>query len=318
MYQPLMPQHATICHKLAIDAGNRHIKVVADNGLIKQMPSYLAKANFRDADAISYEGGDRTDLVGERWLVGNAAKHRNGEAIFYSEKADLMPKVVLGILPLLGSGSVNIASLRLCLPDIYGADSKALTAALKGTHQINGDTFRIGSISVRNEAICSYQFLLNSGIFKYARPNGILDIGGGNTTGVLITPEGDPIWDSKFTSYGAIELAKMVASHPDLVGLESKGLSPRLDLILDAIASADRRYGSGKDIGGAIDACLPDFLNKVKAQMTTAWEPYLSSIGEIAIIGGSAPLFREWSAKNPRIKVCLDAQFANAKGMLCG
>jgi hypothetical protein len=270
---PQVPQTATNCHKLAIDAGNRHIKVVADNGLIKKLPSYVAKANFRDTDAISYEGGDRKDLIGQRWLIGDAAKHRNGAAIFYSEKVDLMPQVVLGCLPLLGSQldsqTFNIASLRLCLPDIFVADSKALATALKGTHQINGNTYRIGSISVRNEAICSYQYLLNSGIFKYARANGVLDIGGGNSTGCLLTPDGEPIWDSKFTSYGAIELAKMVASHPDLVGVESKGLSPRLDLILDAIAS-DYRYGSIKDIGSSVFSMLKS--NKVPIKQSSNLE----------------------------------------------
>ena len=310
------PRRATAIYKVAVDAGNRFTKIATSAGNTHQMPSYFAEANFRDTTSIHYESGDRLDLVGKRWHIGEAAKNRNGEPVFLSEKSDLMPMMVLGSLPSIGAGTIAISALRLCVPDVWAVDTDKVSSALKGCHQINGSTYKISGVSVHSEAICSYPFLMEMGAFKYARPNGIVDIGGGNTTGVIISPSGEPIWESKFTGHGTIELAKMVAYHPALVGLESKGVSPRLDLILDAIAG-DGFYGSQRSISQAINDCLPGFLTKIKKQINTAWEPYLSTLGEIAVIGGSAALCADWAAKNSRIKLIENSQFANAQGLLC-
>ncbi|WP_354635457.1 ParM/StbA family protein [Planktothricoides raciborskii] len=316
MYQTKIS--AISCHqmpRLAIDAGNRFIKIAAP-GFRKVLPAYYSKANFRDSEAVEYQAGDRKDLTGERWLIGDDAKYREGAATFYSEKAEIMPLMVLGVLPQLNlTGTVNIANLRLCLPDVFGEAKKQLITALKGVHTINDNTYRIGSVEVLSEGAAAFPYLLSSGVFKYARNNGVLDIGGGNATGIILTPNGQPIWESQFTGLGTIELAKMVAQHRDLIGIEAKGLSPRLDLILDAIAG-DGSYGVVRNISRAIDDCLPDFSTQLKKQLSTAWTNYLPTIGEIAIIGGSACLLNSW--KSDRIKVVESGQMANCEGLLCG
>ncbi len=310
-------QVTTIC-KLAIDAGNRFVKMATNTGTYKIFPSYLAKADFRDADAISYEAGSRKDLIGQRWHIGESAKFKNGQAVFYSEKSELMPQMVLGVIAQLGGTTTNISALNLCLPDGFNQQqNQSLIAALKGIHTINEKTYRVGSINIHSEGAVAYPYLLNSGAFKYARNNGIIDLGGGNSTGVLVSPHGQPIWESKITLPGTIALAKMVANHQDLIGIESKGNTPRLEIIMDGIAT-DYKYGSVRDISQAINDCLPEFLTSIKSAILTQWSPWLSGLGEIAIIGGSAALFRDLAAKNERIKVCEDGQWANCKGMLCG
>ena len=320
MYQlkPSGRPQATTILKLAIDGGNRFIKVSGAGDEIL-LPSYLAKADFRDSDAIHYEAGDRLDLVGRRWYVGESAKFKNGRAIFYSEKSDLMSEMVLGILPKLMSSAetINIASLNLCLPDGFNqTQNQELIANLKGYHNISGKSYRIGSVSIHPEGAAAYPYLFNSGVFKYARNNGIIDLGGGNSTGILVSPYGQPIWESKITLPGTIALAKMVGNHQDLVGIEAKGNTPRLEIIMDAIAT-DRKYGSVRDISQAIDDCLPDFLTDIKSAILTQWAPWISDMGEMAIVGGSASLFHSLATQNQRIKICEDAQWANCRGMLC-
>jgi hypothetical protein len=312
------PSQVATIHKLAIDAGNRFVKMATNTGTYKIFPSYLAKADFRDGDAVNYEAGDRKDLIGQRWHIGESAKFKNGQAVFYSEKSDLMPQMVLGVIAQLAGNTTNISSLNLCLPDGFNQNqNQALIAAIKGIHTINGNTYRIGSIQIHSECAIAYPYLLNSGVFKYARNNGIIDLGGGNSTGILVSPHGQPIWESKITLPGTIALAKMVANHPDLIGIEAKGNTPRLEIVMDAIAT-DYKYGSVRDISQAINDCLPDFLTNIKTAILTQWEPWLSGLGEIAVIGGSALLFQTLATQNQRIKICNDAQWANCKGMLCG
>lgn len=63
MYQTKIS--AISCHqmpRLAIDAGNRFIKVAAP-GFRKVLPAYYSKANFRDSEAVEYRAGDRNDLT---------------------------------------------------------------------------------------------------------------------------------------------------------------------------------------------------------------------------------------------------------------
>jgi hypothetical protein len=307
---------------LAVDAGNRFTKIACTSGFRAVFPSYWQPADLRSTEKISYQRGDNPTLIGE-WILGENAKFSGGLPVFYSEKSSETPYLVFGAIALtLGKYPVShIQQLKICLPDSFNqSQNQKLIESLKGTHylSLNGSDFtvKIFSVIIESEGISAYKLLRKQGDFKYAKINGILDLGGGNSNATLFTPKGQPIWQSRLVLPGTLELAKSIAQSQELLGVESKGNSPRIEIILDAIESGTFMYGD-QSFKEAFDRALTSWLKGIKNKFLTQWGEWLPNLGEIAIIGGSQSLATKLSESSKgRVKLALNGQRATVEGML--
>lgn len=314
--------HSVAIHCLAIDAGNRYSKIACSTGFRATFPSYWMPADFRATDAIAYRSGSNPSLIGE-WVIGDNAKFSGCSPVFYSEKLIEAPYLVFGAIALtLHKYPVShVSTLKICLPDSFNkAQNQQLIEAIKGTHQLSyaGSDFtvKVSSVSIEAEGVSAYKFLRNQGTFKYAKINGILDLGGGNSNATLFTPNGQPIWPSRLVLPGTLELAKAISQSADLLGVESKGNSPRVELILDAIESGTFCYGD-RNFKPAFDSCLKPWLKDIQKKFSTQWQEWLPNIGEIAVIGGSQSLAELLvNASNGRVKLAINGQRSNVEGMV--
>ena len=329
------PSRTVAYRAVGVDAGNRQVKVARSGNEVAVIPSVIKHLSQRDglpvapsSYSIQYESGDWTGspyLRGKRWSVGQLASDMQGSATFKGEKADVMPELVMAALAMVvGNGVASIGELKLCLPDDEPVTCSQVRSALKGIHHITTPdgslTLHIKNVAIELEGISAFKWLKSSGFYQATtRLNGILDIGGGNSSAQIFAPSGYPILESRKVLPGMGELARMIsATSEGLRGIEGKVCSPKLELILDAIADGSYCYGvTGKSFKSDFDDCFPRWLENLKTEIKNHWQQYLPQIAEIAIIGGAAPLMYPLvESSKGRFKIAPESEIITAKGMV--
>lgn len=310
----------------ACDAGNRTVKAFDDVNRLHAVPSivqFLSEFDEVHADPHSliceYLDGN-PHLLGKRWVIGKAAQDLAGQATFEGEKAELAPYLVLPMIqPVEQQSSIVIERLVCCLPN-HRQQEKAETiqTALIGLHQYrrNGEllTVQVRSVVVEPETLGAYRYCLSQRLFQYARPNGILDLGGKTGIAQIYTANGSSPADGRVIVPGSFDLALRCTKHPELQRLD---FSPNLTLIMDAIATGTYLYGTtGISFADQFpqyrEAWIADIRNKLKI----GWAKWLPDLGEVVIVGGSASLAESLiEATKGRFKRCDRAPFANVIGM---
>ncbi len=314
--------------QLAIDIGNRVIKSCNSNGYIKTMPSWYRDLEEWDSllpdnnsVVIHYLQGDNHDLVKHAWVVGNMAQDLGGSPTFESEKAFLAAKLALAMIE--GGESVPhvvVERLVCALPNELQTEKvEAIVKALAGGHKIkrNGEGMKIDimSVEVQPETLGAYKWVLSQKLFQYARINGILDLGGKTGIGQLYTKNGTLIRESRIIVGGTYQLAQLVAQHPKLIRLDT---SPRLSLIMDAIADESLTYGTtGVSFADKFPQYVLQWLEEIRNKLKIGWVKWLPELGEVVMVGGSAALAKPLVEQTAgRFKVATQPQFCSVMGML--
>ena len=238
----------------ACDAGNRTVKAFDEVNRLQSIPSIVQFLDDfddvhpdRHSMICEYLDGNPA-LLGQRWVIGKAAQDLAGQATFEGEKADLAPYLVLPMIqPLDHQRSIVIEKLVCCLPNHRQQDkAETIQKALTGLHQYrrNGEllTVQIRSVIVEPETLGAYRYCLSQRLFQYARPNGILDLGGKTGIAQIYTANGSSPTDGRVIVPGSFDLALLCAKHPELQQLD---FSPSLTLIMErshqALTSTARR-----------------------------------------------------------------------------
>jgi len=315
--------------QLAIDLGNRTIKSCTANGAIKTLPSWhkdLEEWDTPIADknsvVVHYQQGINANLLKQSWAVGHVAQDLGGRPTFESEKAFLAPKLVLAMIEG-GSGAQNITVERIvcALPnELQQEKVDAIVKGLTGTHTIkrNGEELKldIQKVEVQPETLGAFKWVLAHKLFQYARINGILDLGGKTGIGQLYTKNGTLIRESRIIVGGTYQLAQLVAQHPKLIRLDT---TPDLGLIMDAIADNSLAYGTtGISFADRFPGYLSQWLDDIRNKLKINWAKWLSELGEVVIVGGTAVLAQPLVEKTAgRFKIAKEnPQYCNVLGML--
>jgi hypothetical protein len=73
--------------------------------------------------------------------------------------------------------------------------------------------------------------------------------------------------------------------------LPKVGNTANAGMIMDSIATGDYRYGNTEiDFSREFVAVRDGWVSDIRAKLKANWAPYLPSLGELLIIGGSANL----------------------------
>jgi hypothetical protein len=322
----LAPQDDRVM-SLACDAGNRSIKWCSSVGSIRTIPSihkdleeWDSPISDRSSVVIEYEKGI-SSLESQRWVVGSLASDMGGQHTFLDEKAFLAQKLVLAAIePHPDKPQIAIDRLITCLPNELQAEKvAAIKDGLTGVHsfQRNGIHViaQIRNVEVQPETLGAYRWAVQNRIFRYARPNAILDLGGKTSIGQVYSKNGSLIRESRLILPGTYALAQMVAKHPLLIKSDN---TADLAVIMDAIANNSLAYGS---TGISFKDKFPNYLNTwltdIRNRLKIGWAKWLPELGETLIIGGSADLAIALAEQTQgRFKICPEPQMANCRGML--
>jgi hypothetical protein len=298
---------------LAVDPGNRFTKWV-DCQTVRSIPSYVKELSDWEeggSDTNSYE----IEFSGRRYLVGRLAQLMGGAPAFESGKADLAH---LLILPALAADSPQrIERLVIPTPDSRNQATitklKELETPIEFSVKGHECLSTIRSVIAVDECRGAYELALGRGMWHYPQnPNGIIDVGGGTAIARLFAPGGALLRDADIVLPGTSHLAQRLAA----AILPKVGNTADAEMLMDAIASNDFRYGStdidfSREFVSVRDAWTADIRAKLKAN----WAKYLPSLGELLIIGGSANLLQLMcEVSKGRFKVAPKPQFFNLYG----
>lgn len=314
--------------EVAVDVGNRMIKYYCTGGDVTTVPSWhkdLEEWDNPEQDSnsivVKYLRGDNQDLIGESWAVGTVAQDLGGTPTFELDKAFLAPKLFLAMIENLpGVSNVTVNRLVCSLPNDLQTDKvEAMIEGLKGTHHIlrNGKniTVSIANMEVQPETLGAFKWALGNKVFKYARINGILDLGGKTGIGQLYTKNGTLIRESRVIVEGTYRLAQIVVKHPGLMALD---ISPDLSLIMDAIADGSLSYGTtGISFADRFPNYVEKWLSDIRNKLKISWGQWLPGLAEVLIVGGSATLATPLVEQTEgRFKIADKPQTCGVTGML--
>ena len=321
MQTPTETKNFNAVRLFAIDAGNRNIKWIDTKGNPHILPSYSLKLeDWQDTPKYN----DKSVIIeidGDRYAIGQIAKELGGIPTYQQDKTALAHLLILAaIAPVQGSElPIAIDRLRLALPDSRNHAHRENLKQLEGVRTVTRNgvhlTYSIRNVEAIDECIGAFRYAKRAELFKYpSRPNGILDCGGGTTLAKVFSPAGDLMREADLVLPGTRNLARLIS-----VALTPKlGYTPDLGMIMDGIGDGTLVYGSTEiSFRKEFLQSQEKWVGEIRSEISDRWESLLRQLGEVLIVGGSAPLLKAIEAKTQgRFKIAPNSQFIGVKGML--
>jgi len=302
----------------AVDAGNGFVKIALRQktqilrSCILELPSYQDEPENLGTNSVYLEYGDR------RIIVGDLALAMGGIPTYQVQKAQITELLLMAAIAPVQNSSlpVEIDNLRLCLPDKREKLNADILKALVGTRSYTRNglpvTLIVNSITLIEEGAAAFKYAQSQSLFAYPdKLNAIADFGAGDTSLKLFSPSGEILRGAQIRLEGVFGLAKAIASYL----LPKLQTSPDLILIMNGIASQNFKYGATDlTFKTEFDTCRKAWLESLKSKIKESWGQHFPQLGEILLVGGSAPLATPLST-NPRFKMVKAPQYANVIGM---
>jgi hypothetical protein len=309
----------------ALDAGNRSTQWIDPANVVRTIPSCIKMLEDweeaePDAQSVLVEVLDNSGDIKERFIIGAEAQRQKGVSAFTTDKCLLAKRLIYAALePLPGTNTVVFDRLRVALPDARNVENVELLKALADTYffRRNGETVHasVRTVEPVDETRPAYKFAIANKFFKApGQVNGILDLGGGTGIGRLYSPSGNLMRSADVVVPGTFALAKKI----DSALMPTTNASQDLSLIMDAIASGSYQIGiSGANFAHLFPKCRDAWLEEIRATLRTAWSQYFAEVGEVLVIGGSAPLAAPIAESTKgRFKVAPNPQTISIRGMV--
>lgn len=307
-----------IRQKLPADLGNRFLKWQDPIGEIRCIPSFVKELESWE-DAQPDQNSVVVEVEGKRYALGQIAHDLDGKPVFEHSKTELAYLLALAAIePNPGQNQVIIESMPVALPDSRNKEAVSGVKRIEKTRDFRRNGQRIIAI-VRNvtpidETKAAYSYAVKQGLFKYQRPNGVLDCGGGTAIARLYALNGTVIREADTILPGTYALAQKISAAltPQL------GYTPNLSLLMDAIADSSFDYGTtGFNFKPIFEKCRESWILEIRAKLKTAWGKWGGELGEVLVIGGSAPLLKPLEEESKgRFKIAPEPQFISIRGML--
>ena len=177
---------------------------------------------------------------------------------------------------------------------------------------------RINRVQIVEECRAAWRYATQNGGYRWPRmKNAVLDMGGGTALGRVFTSSGQPVRGAEVKLPGTYDLAKRIAA-----ALQSRSeYSPDTSLVMDAIADGTYCIGQRTPFEGVFQQCRRQWIDELRGALREAWAAHMAELGEVLVIGGSAPLARDFvDTTNGRFKIPTSPspQYISLFGMLEG
>ncbi len=305
----------TVC----FDGGNRTIQWINPTGGVHTIPSFIKDIDPTWEDVVPDEKSVVIEFEGKTFVIGQAAKDLNGVPVFQDDKVKLAQRLVLAALqPNSGQNVLRVERLLIALPNSRNESDVSALRAIAGTFDFkrNGKPIiaTVRTVEAVDETRAAYVFAMRSGLF-FSRKNlnGILDLGGGTSILRLYSTSGALMREADLILPGTYDLARRIAARIT----RDLATSPNLSLIMDAIEAGDYLLGTtGYCFQSAFEIARDEWLAEIRGAIKTRWGQWLPSLGEVLIIGGSAPLAAPiQEATKGRFKIAPNPQSISIVGM---
>lgn len=307
------------------DFGNRTTQWINPQNIVMTVPSCVKLLeDWEEAEpdnhSILIEVLANDGSITERFIIGAEAQRQKGVSAFTGNKCQMAQRLVYAALePLPGTNTVIFDRLRASLPDARNTENVELLKGLAQTYYFrrNGETVHasVREVEPVDETRSAYRFAVTNSLFKSLKQiNGVLDLGGGTGIGRLYSPSGSLMRGADVITPGTFALAKKI----DAALMPTTNQSQPLELIMDAIADGSYQIGvSGANFAHLFQKCRDAWLEEIRATIRTAWSQHFNEVGQVLIVGGSAPLAKpiEDSTKG-RFFVAPNPQQISIKGMV--
>lgn len=306
-------QHVSYRSRHPVDAGNRFVKWFSPRNQPQMMLSCIKKLEEFEPDFIPTD--DRSVLIewnANRYLIGEVAQELGGKSVYNRDKSELASLLSLVTFePMPGQGEILIDTLPIALPDARNQTALKNLKRLQGQHSFkrNGETVtvQVNRVEPITECLAAWKWAFRHGVFQYRRNNAVIDFGGGTLLARVITASGVIDWTSEAHLDGTFALANQVgaAIKPRL------GKTPDNAAIMNAIADGSFIY-SNIPFQGDFEKVRTDWIDGVRAALKECWSSQLHQIGEVLIVGGSAPLLKPLAdSSNGRFKIASHDRIPN-------
>jgi hypothetical protein len=312
------PRDALVRDLVVFDCGNRFIQWLAPDGQPKIIP-----ATIRELESWEDAAPTQNEIVigiGDRqWVLGSTL----GTAIFEEEKSDQAWIAVLAALePQPGAMVLSVNTLRVLTTDSRNAKYKAMADKLQSmdwlpesrTFTRNGDRITIGSIrkvELIDEGVPVFRYAQKHAL--YARPdllNGVIDVGGGDTTARLFNSAGAIERALELTLPGTVALAQRISA----AIAQDFQYEPSLSAIMDGIANQTYQFEANfkaYNFKPQFDRAHKLWVDDLRGKLKRKWNDLLQSgrVGEILIAGGSAPLLALGESPETNLEIFTGGRF---------
>ncbi|MBD1825678.1 hypothetical protein H6F51_24735 [Cyanobacteria bacterium FACHB-DQ100] len=320
--QKLNRNYQAIREKVYVNPGNRFTEFLNPQGQIIRLASVVR--DF-DLDFEDYPQCNETTVVIERdkriYAIGSLAKTLKGKAAFDKGKLQMMADLVFAALePNPGSNILRVENLMIAVPDVRNDEALRAVKSLEGTfdYKRNGKDLivTIAKATAIEEAAAAYRYGIKHGLYQWTGAiNGVIDFGGGTSSGRLFAPEGVPIREASVTLPGSNQLGHAIQARL----LKATGQSVDIGSILDGIENQTYTTGhNGVSFAACFESCVSEWLDDIRSAARGQWQSYLSDLGEVLLVGGSAPLAGAIEqSTGGRFKIAPNPQDITILGMSC-
>jgi hypothetical protein len=256
---------------------------------------------------------------GRIYAIGQVAKTMKGKAAFDKGKLSMMVDSVFAALePSYGQSILRVENLKLAVPDVRNGEAIAQSQKLQGTFEYcrNGQELiaTIARVTLIEEATAAYNYGVKNDLYQWLDAiNGVIDFGGGTSSGRLYSPDGLMLREASITLPGTNQLAQMIQARL----LKETAVSADLSAIMDGLESGSYQVGrNGASFVSHFASCRDLWLDDIRSKAISQWNPYLNDLGEVLLVGGSATLATSLEERTKgRFKVATNPQDITILGM---
>jgi hypothetical protein len=318
--QRLITTRTAIRQEILVNPGNRYLEYVSASGAMMRLPNVIREfdPSWEDVPAPSAE----TVIIkrdGILYAVGTAAKTMKGKSAFDKGKLSMMFDSVFAALePSYGQSILRVENLKIAVPDVRNGEAIAQSQKLHGTFEYtrNGQDVitTIAKVTLVEEATAAYNYGVKNDLYQWLDAiNGVIDFGGGTSSGRLYSPDGLMLREASITLPGTNQLAQMIQARL----LKETSTSADLSAIMDGIESGSYQVGrNGASFVTHFASCRDHWLDDIRSKAISQWQPYLNDLGEVLLVGGSATLATSLEERTQgRFKVAANPQDITILGM---
>ena len=318
--QRLIATRTAVRQEMLVNPGNRYLEYVSASGQMIRMPNVIREfdPSWEDVPLPSAE----TVIIkrdGILYAVGTAAKTMKGKSAFDKGKLSMMVDSVFAALePSYGQSILRVENLIIAVPDVRHGKAIALAQKLQGTFEYNRNgqdvIATISHVTLVEEATAAYNYGVKHDLYQWLDAiNGVIDFGGGTSSGRLYSPDGLMLREASITLPGTNALAQSIQARL----LKETGTSADLSAIMDGIESGSYQIGrNGASFVTHFTSTRDLWLDDIRSKASAQWSQYLNDLGEVLLVGGSASLAADLEERSEkRFKIAPSPQDITILGM---
>lgn len=293
--------------------------------LVGDTPQVIRSAytdiSFTSARTEPTADSPSVELDGKKLMLGSRAVKQKQQATA-AERGKSATEIVKPFL-FAGLRANFDGTVRFLLPDHNNWDEDAIRKALIGDNPhevvVNGKSYkhRIRAIDFHLETDVAVRHAYSQGKLDVDGDTLAIDIGGGTTNFVVMTPDGDILARRSIPKVGGVSLANDIINS-DLMQDFAKRESAAFNTskVMDAIADGSLCYGRRYDFSSVFPGLLENWFSNLIDTIQTSVNAYMSDVTNIMLIGGNASLVREKLGSKPGFYIPEKPQLSNIEGLL--